>query len=42
VLWMVLQCCIRAAMGLPLALLEIHTLIHALCALAMYAFWFQV
>jgi len=27
--------------GLPLTLLEIHTLVHVFCALVMYGFWFK-
>jgi len=42
VLWMVLQCVVRAANGLPITLLEIHILVHALCALVMYLCWLKV
>ncbi|KAI9809494.1 MAG: hypothetical protein M1827_006800 [Pycnora praestabilis] len=41
VLWMISQSISRKVVGLPLTLLEVHTLIHAACALAMYGLWFQ-
>jgi hypothetical protein len=31
----------RKAKSFPLTLLEVHTLVHVLCALFMYFFWFQ-
>lgn len=37
----VLKASARKATGLPLSLLEIHTLVHAFCALIMYMFWFK-
>ena len=40
--WMALQCIARKACGLPLTLLELHTMVHVVCAIAMYAFWFKV
>jgi len=40
--WMAVQCAVRAAWGLPICLLEIHTLVHVMCAVGMYAFWFKV
>jgi hypothetical protein len=42
VLWMGIQCISRKIYGLPLTLLEIHTIVHVFCALLMYAFWFDV
>lgn len=42
VLWMVIQSVSRKIYGLPLTLLEIHTMVHVFCALLMYAFWFSV
>ncbi|KAF8248679.1 hypothetical protein K440DRAFT_642097 [Wilcoxina mikolae CBS 423.85] len=39
--WMVIESSARKANGLPLSLLEIHTLVHAFCALIMYMFWFK-
>ncbi|KAK0712569.1 hypothetical protein B0T26DRAFT_856727 [Lasiosphaeria miniovina] len=38
VTWMAVQCAFRAAWGLPISLLEIHTLVHVVCTLAMYIF----
>jgi hypothetical protein len=40
--WMAVQCAVRAAWGLPICLLEIHTLVHVICAIGLYAFWFKV
>jgi len=31
----------RKVHGYPLTLLELHTLVHAICAFAMYALWFR-
>lgn len=42
VTWMAIQCTTRRVYGLPLTLLEIHTMVHVLCAMALYAFWFKV
>ena len=42
IVWMGLQCIFRHVYGLPLTLLEIHTLVHVGCALFMYCFWFKV
>jgi hypothetical protein len=42
VTWMAIQCITRRAYGLPLTLLEIHTMVHVVCALTMYIFWFYV
>ncbi|KAI1640605.1 hypothetical protein F4809DRAFT_637408 [Biscogniauxia mediterranea] len=39
--WMVAQCITRSVFGLPLCLLEIHTAVHAVCALFLYLFWFK-
>ncbi|KAL9608910.1 MAG: hypothetical protein Q9167_006279 [Letrouitia subvulpina] len=39
--WMILQCITRKASGYPLTPLELHTLVHAGCALIMYALWFR-
>jgi hypothetical protein len=39
--WTLLQCISRAAQGYPLTVLEVHTLVHAACAMLMYAFWFR-
>ncbi|GKT75328.1 hypothetical protein ColTof4_07751 [Colletotrichum tofieldiae] len=40
VLWMALQCIVRRAQGFPLALLEIHTMVHVACTIFTYMFWF--
>ena len=40
--WMAVQCSIRAAWGLPISLLELHTLAHAVVALSLYLFWLKV
>lgn len=42
VLWMALQCAVRKCYGLPLTLLEVHTMVHVVCALSMYCFWLKV
>ena len=36
------QAIARKASGYPLALLELHTLVHVLCALIMYSLWIKV
>lgn len=41
VIWFVIQCIARRAAGYPLALLEVPTMVHVLCALSMYAFWWE-
>lgn len=40
--WMVLQCIVRKAYGLPLSLLEVHTMVHVVCAFILYGLWFKV
>lgn len=40
--WMAVQCITRRAYGLPLTLLEVHTMVHVLCAAIIYAFWLKV
>ena len=42
ILWMVVQCCARAAAGAPITLLEVHTMVHVLCAMLLYLFWLKV
>lgn len=42
ILWMVTQCVTRYVNDLPLTLLEIHTVVHVICAVFLYACWFQV
>jgi hypothetical protein len=39
--WMVLQISARAASRLPITLLELNTMAHVACALAMYAIWWE-
>ncbi|KAL8723391.1 MAG: hypothetical protein Q9225_000307 [Loekoesia sp. 1 TL-2023] len=39
--WTMLQCLSRKAAGLPISVLEFHTLVHAACALVMYCLWFN-
>jgi hypothetical protein len=41
VIWMATQCIVRKAYGLPLSLLEVHTMVHVVCALVMYIFWIK-
>jgi hypothetical protein len=40
--WMIVQLIGRKATGLPITLLEVHTLVHVACALIMYILWFKV
>jgi len=40
-IWFIIQCFARVATGLPLTLLEVHTMTHIACALAMYGIWFK-
>jgi hypothetical protein len=37
--WLVLHCLSRKIVGYPLTVLEVHTLVHAGCALMMYSLW---
>ena len=39
--WIAVQTISRKATGCPLSPLEIHTLVHAACALVMYPLWFR-
>jgi len=39
--WLIVQCIARLAAGLPVTLLEVATLAHSLCALAMYLLWWN-
>lgn len=41
VTWMCLQSISRKASGLPLSVLEIHTLVHSFCALLMFLMWWN-
>jgi hypothetical protein len=40
--WMVIQCIARKAAGYPLTLLELHTMVHVVCALVLYTLWLKV
>ena len=40
--WMVIQCIARKATGYPLTLLEIHAMVHVVCALTLYVLWWKV
>ncbi|KAM5341708.1 hypothetical protein ACJ41O_014739 [Fusarium nematophilum] len=39
--WMATQCIVRKSLGLPVSLLEIHTMVHVVCAVIMFIFWFK-
>ena len=39
--WMLVQTISRRIVGYPITLLEVHTLVHAACAMTMYGLWFQ-
>ncbi|CCT65167.1 uncharacterized protein FFUJ_04955 [Fusarium fujikuroi IMI 58289] len=41
VIWMVLQCIARKIQNLPLSLLEVHTMVHVVCAIFLYLCWFR-
>ncbi|GKU20688.1 unnamed protein product [Fusarium langsethiae] len=41
VLWMVTQCIARRIINLPLSLLEIHTIVHVVCAVLLYICWLE-
>lgn len=40
-LWFFIQTIVRRFAGLPITLIEIHTMIHIVCALLMYGLWFK-
>ena len=42
VIWFVTRCIVGKINGFPLALIEVHTMIHVVCALSMYALWWKV
>jgi len=42
VTWMMTQCIARKLAGYPLSLLEVHTMVHVVCALMLYVFWYSV
>ncbi|KAI5799905.1 hypothetical protein EDC01DRAFT_648105 [Geopyxis carbonaria] len=39
--WTVVDVIARKICGLPISLLEVHTLVHVACALILYFFWFE-
>ncbi|KAI4094783.1 MAG: hypothetical protein LQ344_002029 [Seirophora lacunosa] len=39
--WMLVQTISRRIVGYPITLLEVHTLVHVACAIAMYVLWFR-
>lgn len=41
IVWTMFQCLSRKATSLPVSVLEVHTLVHAVCALIMYSLWFN-
>lgn len=40
--WMMAVCIVRKVNGLPLTILEIHTMVHVICALVIFSLWFYV
>lgn len=42
VLWFLIQCLVRKVYGLPLTLLEVHTVVHVFCAVIIYLVWWHV
>ena len=41
VIWFFIQWTTRVAAKYPLALVEIHTVVHVVCALSMYILWWK-
>jgi hypothetical protein len=41
VLWIVGQAIERKVAGYPITLLEVHTIVHVVCAVVMYGFWIR-
>ena len=41
VIWFFIQWTTRVAAEYPLALIEIHTVVHVVCALSMYILWWK-
>lgn len=39
--WFMVQCFVRIAQGLPISLLELNTIAHAVCALLIYGLWWD-
>lgn len=42
VIWFAIQVITRLGAGYPLTLIEVHTVVHVLCALVMYILWWEV
>ena len=42
VTWFAIQVITRLVAGYPLTLIELHTVVHVVCALAMYILWWEV
>lgn len=40
-LWMTINCLCRKISGLPVTLLEIHVVVHVLCTVVVYLFWWR-
>lgn len=40
-LWLVAQCVFRSANDLPVTLLELHTVMHVICTVVIYTFWWN-
>ena len=40
--WILINCIARTLAGLPVSLLELHTFVHAICALAIFSLWIKV
>ncbi|RPB08409.1 hypothetical protein P167DRAFT_512310 [Morchella conica CCBAS932] len=40
-LWMVVQCIFRKCVGLPTTFIELNVVIHVICTVAMYGFWWE-
>ena len=41
-LWFAVQCIARAISSYPLVLIEVHTMVHVVCAITMYMLWWEV
>ena len=41
-IWLVINCIGRKVARYPLTLLEIHTVVHVVCALIIYSLWLKV
>lgn len=42
IIWFAIQVITRLVAGYPLTLIELHTVVHVLCALMMYILWWEV